>query len=228
MNGIHDLGGMDGFGAVPKDDATFHEDWERVAFALSLLNRLRTGYELDEKRHAVERIDPAAYLSLPYFGRWIVAEEKLSAEKGILDEGAVEQRVAEIEAGEYEVPEREDPVIAAQAREMFESDRFSVLEAEIEPTFESGDDVVVRNQHPRGHTRAPRYARRSNGVVRVHRGSLPLPDAAADGEDAVEPVYSVEFTGRELWGPDGSESDVLHLDLWESYLEPADGSKRNR
>jgi nitrile hydratase len=37
MNGVHDMGGMDGFGAVvpEQDEPVFHADWERRLFALS-------------------------------------------------------------------------------------------------------------------------------------------------------------------------------------------------
>ncbi len=36
MNGIHDLGGMQGFGAVVREEnePVFHDDWERHIFAL--------------------------------------------------------------------------------------------------------------------------------------------------------------------------------------------------
>ena len=39
MDGIHDLGGMSGFGGVEveRDEPVFHETWESLAFALNLL-----------------------------------------------------------------------------------------------------------------------------------------------------------------------------------------------
>ncbi len=45
MNGIHDMGGMDGFGEVqPQDSEGFHDTWEKQVFAPSLL--VRTGVVL--------------------------------------------------------------------------------------------------------------------------------------------------------------------------------------
>ena len=37
MNGIHDMGGMDGFGAIERDDdePVFHEHWEGRVLALT-------------------------------------------------------------------------------------------------------------------------------------------------------------------------------------------------
>lgn len=224
MNGIHDLGGMHGFGAVPKDDATFHADWERIVFAVSLLYGLAVDVKLDEKRFAIEQLDPEDYLRLPYFGRWLLANEALCVEKGLLEAEEIDQRLAEIKSGEYELPERQNTELARRARELFEADRFSKVENGPEPSFELGDEVVVKNRHPKGHYRAPQYTRRAKGVVCKHHGIFPLADAAARGEEVPEPVYSVEFTHRELWGPDHSETDRLRIDMWESYIEPADES----
>lgn len=222
MNGIHDLGGMHGFGEVPKDDAIFHEDWERAVFALSLLGRLQNVYNLDEKRHATERLNPVDYLDLPYFGRWLLATVLLCEENDVFEEGAVEARLTELQSGESNLPERRNPELARRARQMFESNRFSEIEDGPEPAFDSGDRVVIKNQHPEGHTRAPRYTRRARGVVREYHGAFELADAAAHGEEVIEPVYSVEFTHRELWGPDHRETDTLRIDMWESYIALAE------
>ena len=38
MNGIHDMGGMDGFGKVqPQDNEPFHEPWEKQVLAATFL-----------------------------------------------------------------------------------------------------------------------------------------------------------------------------------------------
>ncbi len=38
MNGIHDMGGMDGFGPVLREDnePVFHAQWERRVFAIAM------------------------------------------------------------------------------------------------------------------------------------------------------------------------------------------------
>jgi nitrile hydratase len=77
MDGIHDLGGMQGFGPVVRDEATFHEAWERRVFGIALASSLAN---IDAFRHAVERLDPVTYLTAGYFGRWLAALERLVAE----------------------------------------------------------------------------------------------------------------------------------------------------
>jgi nitrile hydratase len=75
--------------------------------------------------------------------------------------------------------------------------------------------------NPVGHTRLPRYARGQRGeVVRVS-AAAPLPDRVVRGLPSVpQPVYTVRFTARELWGPQGHPNDTVDVDVWESYLEP--------
>ena len=53
------------------------------------------------------------------------------------------------------------------------------------------------------------------------QGGWVLPDTNAHGEgECPEHVYSVRFEGRELWGDAAEPATAVHLDLFESYLEP--------
>ncbi|HTJ27708.1 MAG TPA: hypothetical protein VMA36_16245 [Candidatus Limnocylindria bacterium] len=87
MSGIHDLGGLRGFGtlAIEDDEPPFHHEWEARVFALNRFFLRGGKYTLDEFRAAVERMPPAAYLAASYYERWLDAIETLVAEKGILD-----------------------------------------------------------------------------------------------------------------------------------------------
>jgi len=87
--------------------------------------------------------------------------------------------------------------------------------------FAVGDRVRTRALDPPHHTRLPRYARGHVGEVVEVQGTWPLADERAQGRrDArVEPVYTVSFAARDLWGPP-AEHDV-QIALWESYLEGA-------
>ncbi|WP_206323605.1 SH3-like domain-containing protein [Streptomyces sp. HNM0574] len=89
-----------------------------------------------------------------------------------------------------------------------------------EARFGPGDAVRARPGDPAGHTRLPRYARGCTGRVVELTGSWPLADDLAAGSDRprVEPVYTVAFAARDLWGEGTHEVTV---DLWESYLEAA-------
>jgi nitrile hydratase len=91
------------------------------------------------------------------------------------------------------------------------------------PRFAVGGRVRVRTWHPSGHTRAPRYVQGKHGEVVRYDGAFSVPDVEAhSGVKRFEPTYSVRFSARELWGEGGADGEVVHVDLWESYLE-ADG-----
>lgn len=225
MDGIHDLGGMDGFGPVEieEDEPVFHDPWEGWVYALQVAGMGNGVFTVDEFRHAIERLPPTEYLESRYYERWLAGVEQLYYEKGVLDPETVAARQAAFESGDAEFPVDPDAdvysEIAAGLREAFDVER-----PEREPAFAVGDRVRVRNRHPEGHTRCPRYARRSVGVVEAVRGTEAVPDARAHGGDDAEPVYNVRFEAAALWGPD-AEGAGVHLDLWERYLEPADPTK---
>ncbi len=223
MNGVHDMGGMHGFGAVPvRDDAEFHADWERVVFAMDRAVRAQGVVNIDEKRHGIERMAPAAYLSATYFERWLAGLETNLLDAGLLDTDELSDRVADILAAEDPqelVSDRSDPELAAAIRESFGTDA-AFDRAGPEPVFEEGETVRVNNQHPAGHTRCPRYARRAVGTISESRGPYVYPDANAHGREAAEPLYTVAFGSEELWGSAAeSPDDTVHIDLWEPYLE---------
>lgn len=233
MNGIHDVGGMDGFGPVDTTEHadTFHEDWEGVTYATFVAGLGNGVFGIDAFRHSIERMPPRDYLDERYYERWIRATTRLFVERGVVAPGEFAARTRAFEAGEATVPERQNPdpdllgELVAGVREAYDSER-----DEREPRFAEGDEVVVRNVHPRGHTRCPRYVRRARGVVRAVRGTHTLPDASAHGEERAEPLYNVQFDGAELWsdresGTDGragadTAGTRVSLDLWESYLRP--------
>lgn len=221
MNGIHDLGGMHGFGPVPvDDDASFHADWERRVYALNRLLGMRDVYAIDEFRHGIERMPPADYLDATYFERWLASIERLCLEKEVFDADELAARREAIAAGEFAGWEENDPAIARWAREGLEADRFSAVEDGPAPRFAVGDEVEVRNRHVAGHTRAPRYVRRARGTVRRIHGCFPVADSVARGGDDVEPVYSVRFDADELWDGD-TDADAVCIDMWDRYLDPA-------
>src|SRR5678815_3030362 len=94
MDGIHDLGGRQGFGKVrhsPTAEA-FHEDWEKRVNALySLAVRLGI-FNMDEYRHAIERMEPRHYLSASYYERSLTSLATLCVEKGILTAEELDRR----------------------------------------------------------------------------------------------------------------------------------------
>ena len=98
MNGIHDLGGMHGLGPIRPgpDEPVFHEDWERRMFGLMIATFGGGQFNVDEFRHAIERMDPAHYLESSYYEHWLTAVETLLVEKGVLTEDELAARKAEL------------------------------------------------------------------------------------------------------------------------------------
>ena len=100
-------------------------------------------------------------------------------------------------------------------------DRFR-MDVEVPPKFKPGDRVRTRNIHPLGHTRLPRYARGRTGVIARDHGVFVFADASGDGRGKVpQHLYSVRFAAQELWGPDASPRDTIHIDLWDDHLDQA-------
>jgi nitrile hydratase len=180
--------------------------------------RARGGtWNLDAFRHGVERLPPADYLGMTYFERWLAwMTAKLVAT------GDVTQ--AEIDSGRAAtgVP-RATPRVTAQDVPAMVLKRPSVRRnTSAVALFKSGQRVRARNINPVGHTRVPRYVRGKAGVVVGDRGVFVFPDTNAHllGEKP-QHLYSVRFRARDLWGEAASRLDVVHLDMFEDYLERA-------
>jgi nitrile hydratase subunit beta len=207
MDGIHDLGGMDGFGPVEVDPAepVFHAPWEGRVFGMLLALAGRGLATADAYRHAVERMEPARYLTASYYERMLTGLATLLVERGIVTRAELERHAGgHVPLGRPAAPGAPAGVASAA------------------PRFGVEDRVVVRNLHPPGHTRCPRYVRGRVGVVVRVDPAFRVPDVAAHAPDAPrEPTYGVRFTARDLWGEDASPTECVHVDLWERYLVPA-------
>ncbi|MFU8813937.1 MAG: SH3-like domain-containing protein, partial [Pseudomonadales bacterium] len=67
----------------------------------------------------------------------------------------------------------------------------------------------------------PAYARSKRGVVDAAHGGWVFPDSNAHGQgENPQHLYTVVFTGEELWGEESEPGVRVSLDLFESYLEP--------
>jgi nitrile hydratase beta subunit len=218
MNGAQDLGGMMGFGRIgfEPDEPWFHAEWERRAFGITLAMGATGTWNIDRSRHARETLPPAEYLSSSYYEIWTKGVEKLVVQAGLVSEEELKLgRALNLPApikrmlGVGDVP--------AMLARGGPADR----PAEHPARFAVGDRVVTRNMHPTGHTRLPRYARAKEGVIERRHGVHVFPDSNAHGEgENPQWLYTVRFSGRELWGEEADPTLVVSIDAWESYLEP--------
>ncbi|MEM7339338.1 MAG: nitrile hydratase subunit beta [Actinomycetota bacterium] len=225
MDGIHDMGGTQGFGAVsftPDEPGRVDDRWEAVAGAavFALLRSGRTN--LDAHRHRIERIDPRRYLPITYWGRWLAAVEAAIDEQEIAPPDAVANAVRQAGADpDRSAPPALGPVVALESRE---NGRTARREIDSPPRFAVGDLVRTSAHAPHaGHHRLPRYARGRQGTIARVYPAFVLPDATAHGRGE-QPchVYAVAFDGTELWGADAEPGLRCHLDVFEPYLSGAD------
>jgi nitrile hydratase beta subunit len=206
VDGIHDLGGRQGFGpvVVEEDEPVFHEDWERRARALTFGCVMQIENPSTSKfRHAIERMEPGHYLTSSYYEHWVTAAATLAVQNNLVTTEELQERAGgAFPLSQPELPHDVD--VPEQGRS-----RFNV-----------GDRVRVRNIHPPGHTRCPGYIRGKVGVVTRTDGEWNIPDVECHSPERVpEAVYSVRFEAGELWG-DGQRGATVNVDLWDSYLEP--------
>ena len=202
MDGIHDLGGKQGFGRVrhSPNGPPFHAEWEKRANALYGL-AVRAGIlNMDEYRHAIERMTPRHYLSASYYERSLTGLATLLVEKGLVTPDELER----LAGGAF-------PLAAPSA-----PGRTNVSPRE---RFRPGDRVRVRSDYVPGHVRMPGYIRGKSGVVVSESPAYPFPDAHAHGIEAQdEPTYDVRFRSDDLW-PNSADAALVHVGVFQSYLE---------
>jgi nitrile hydratase len=206
VDGVHDLGGLDGFGPVEHKPAEplFEQDWERRVFRVLIGSMGWMGGGGGRFRHSIERMAPEHYLSSPYYEHWLTGVTTLAVESGFTTQDELERRAG----GRFPLSRPDRGVLPDD------------LTPHNEPRYSVGDVVRVRDRHPPGHTRAPRYVQGRRGTVVRVDGAFNIDDIEAHGGGSVaDPLYSVRFTSRELWGEAGSDGDVVHVDLFERYLE---------
>jgi nitrile hydratase beta subunit len=217
VDGIHDMGGMHGFGRMVPDGAVFHADWERRVFGMARVTRA-AGLGAGMFRAAIESMPPGEYAA-SYYERWLYGVERRLEQSGEVTAEDIERAVARFEAGP--LPERRDPELTERSLAVQRTG--GPMPAAAAPRFRPGQRVRVRRMRPAGHTRCPRYVRGAPGVIERVHGDASLPDAVALGEERPpEALYAVRFRSDDLFGPGEEPGFRVLVDLSESYLEEPD------
>ena len=219
MNGVHDMGGMDGFGKVEVEpnEPVFHHRWESRVMAMVRAFGANGGVNIDMQRFSRESIPPATYLAASYYEKWFLGLESVLLGRNFVgaDELAAGHSLHQSPAlprGPFTMKDVE----RVKTRGSFQRD------VATKPVFKPGDRVRARNINPATHTRLPRYVRGHVGVVERINGSHVFPDSAAHGKgENPQWLYTVVFSGRDLWGDDADPSLKVSVDAFEPYLERA-------
>lgn len=202
MDGLHDMGGRQGFGKVryTLDAPAFHAEWEVRVTALYSLAVRKGIFNMDEYRHAIERMEPRHYLAAGYYERVVTSLATLCVEKGVVTHEELERRAG----GTF-------PLAGPSATGRGNTS--------LRESFEPGDRVRVKLDYVPGHSRLPGYIRGKTGVVIGKSPAYPFPDAHAHSVSAAdEPTYDVRFRSEELW-PNSSDIALIHVGVFQSYLE---------
>jgi nitrile hydratase subunit beta len=204
MDGIHDMGGVQGYGTMPshEDERPFHHSWEPFGYIVAILAAERGFWTFDAGRHVIERIPQRQYMNMPYYDRVLMGMVSNCIEHGLVTQEEIEKAAA----GPIPVSLPLGPAQDARVNH---------------PGFQVGDRVVVRTLPPTGHTRAPRYIHGRTGVILRQAPHASFPGQAGHRlPAAIEPTYHVEFKASDLWGEAEVGASVV-VDVFQSYLDRA-------
>lgn len=218
MDSIHDLGGRQGFGKVDtrEPEEAFHSDWEARAYGIVRSMSKAPDWTLDKFRFTREQMDPADYLTRPYYDQWLQSYAALMVGSGIASVEEIASGHSQTESADLGPAPDPDSVAKGKSKAGVIFDR----PEEKPPVFSVGSAVQANAFAHSGHTRLPAYIRGHKGEISHVRGTFVFPDDTARGVEHAEPLYTVVFKASEIWPGEGC-SHLVHLDLWESYLGPA-------
>jgi len=205
MDSFHDLGGRQGFGPVVKDRHTesFHAEWEVRVNAMTGKLVGKHFFNMDEYRHAIERMEPLHYLSASYFERVYTSVVTLLVEKGV------------ITATDLNSAAGENVRLAQQSKP-------GRVQTNPLDDLQVGDVVRVKNDFVGGHVRMPAYVRGKSGRIVGVSPEYPFPDAAAHGlESPKQRTFDVCFCSQDLW-PESADEAEVHVGLFHGYLMKVD------
>ena len=217
MNGVHDMGGMDGFGKVEPEpnEPVFHEKWEGRVLAMVRAMGAAGAFNIDMSRFYRESLPPHVYLASSYYRKWL-----LGLEDNLIDKGFVTAtEIAEGHAKEPAKPLKRGKFGLGDVDRVMVRGRFERT-PQAAAKFKPGDRVRAKNMHPATHTRLPRYTRGHVGVIERVLGCQVFPDSASmeSGENP-QWLYNVVFDATELWGPEADPTVKISIDAFEPYLE---------
>jgi nitrile hydratase len=218
MDGVHDMGGMHGFGKVEpeKNEPVFHAAWEGRCLALNRAMGAIGAWTIDEGRAGIETLPPEIYLARSYYEKWALRLENMVISRGLADA----DELAKGHATHAGKPMKRKLTVAEVPRTLTRGSFFR--DAQVPARFALGQRVRTKNIHPATHTRLPRYARGRAGVIEAIRGCHVFPDSAAIGAgENPQWLYTVLFEGRELWGDNTDPTLKVSIEAFEPYLDAA-------
>ena len=217
------MGGRFGDGSIQPasiKDKTFKETWHARALAVTLATGSLRQWNLDMSRHARECLPPKDYCEFSYYNKWISALANRLVARGVISSAEFSDPIQKMH------PLSSRKLLAVEVAKVLSKGAPTSRSLNDPPKFLVGQSVKTRRAQNKfvsgGHTRLPKYAERSKGKIEICHGAHVFPDAHAhDLGEQPEHLYTVSFLASELWESPENPGDTLCVDIWESYMEPA-------
>ncbi len=214
MDGIHDLGGKQGYGAIDvnEPEEPFHNEFDGIGWTINQTTRA-PGLSIDWWRYIRELTPPVDYLTRPYFDQWSMTQ--LIA---LIDNGQIS--LDEIIPGPVSSVEQSAEVMSIDQVHKTTTSAAVRFDRSIDKKakYVLGDQVTTRNFNVKNHTRLPSYAQGKTGIVTAHHGVHMYPDQCSQGNEIAEHLYTIKFSSKTLWPADNAGNDFVYIDLWEPYF----------
>jgi nitrile hydratase beta subunit len=145
VNGVHDMGGMDGFGKVEAEpnEPMFHTRWESRVLAMVRAMGAAGAFNIDTSRFYRESLPPHVYLASSYYKKWFLGLEDMLIARGFIGraevaEGHALEPAKTLKRGKFTV----DQVERVMVRGKFGRD------AQAPAKFKAGDRVRAKTSTP--------------------------------------------------------------------------------
>ena len=175
MDGVHDMGGMDGFGKVEPEpnEPPFHAAWEAACWRCSVAMGTPGGWNID---HVALRAREAAAARLSRLE--LLPELDAGAGEQMSPSAASSRRTRSKAGHALQPPARTLPRKLTPPTWSTQACRGALYRASQQrpAQFKPGDRVRTKNINPPTHTRLPRYARDKVGMVEMCHGCHVFPD----------------------------------------------------
>src|SRR4051812_25322069 len=145
MNGVHDMGGMDGFGKVEiePNEPVFHAEWEARTMALVRAMGAAGAFNIDTSRFYREALPPHIYLSSSYYKKWLLGLTDNLVAKGFISRIEVETG----HASEPAKPLKRGKLTPDQVSRVMTRGTFT-RDSQTPAKFKTGDRVRAKNINP--------------------------------------------------------------------------------
>jgi nitrile hydratase subunit beta len=210
MNGMHDVGGMGGFGpvVVEKNEPVFHYPWEGKVFAMNIAMGGWRKWNLDQTRSSGEKFSPRQYLAMSYYERWVTALADRGIRAGLFTAEEVKAGHAALGSPKLTPPIRPEMVPALVRAPRNYVRRFTPSRCTRSAIQSAPSPTALKAIRA---CRATLAGAPALSFSITARPSSPTPMQTATKTHSIS-------TPRELWGEQGDPRDSVTLDLYEPYF----------